>query len=86
MTMTLAPTRAAGETPPPSADAPEAEEVVEAPEAAAPAPETANPSRKTGGGSRRARGELPQQRDQQSVDTGAADQPPAGDSPAAGGF
>jgi translation initiation factor IF-3 len=67
MTMTLAPTRAAGEDAPapPPVDA----------ESDGEAPPVEEPQRKTGGGSRRERGELPQQQDQQKIDGGAADAP-----------
>ena len=69
MTMTLAPTRAAGEGPPPP---PEPEETDGA------EPTVEEQPRKTGGGSRRARGELPQQQDQQKIDAGADESPTAG--------
>jgi translation initiation factor IF-3 len=69
MTMTLAPTRAAGEGPPPPLE----------PEETEGEPTTVEEQpRKTGGGSRRERGELPQQQDQQKIDAGADESPTAG--------
>jgi translation initiation factor IF-3 len=76
MTMTLAPTGRTGDH---GTEQPAAEAAGETEETAAvePVETPAPPKRKTGGGSRRERGELPQQKHQEEVDTGAGDETPS---------